>query len=306
MQAKTRVGGLFRNTGFILALAFIIGLGLPQGAPKISSSVTPLLAVTMTLSVMAVSPKLFLDFKRISRPILISLLLNYVVLGFIFIGLANLLIPEYDLWVGFVLVAAVPPAIAVIPFTHHLKGDTEFSLIGTVASYIAALFLIPLFSATFLGVNVIQPQDLLISLAQLIIIPMAIAQLLRRFGIDQKLDKYRGTIVNWCFFVVVYIIVGLNQSAFFEEPLILLRVAVIAFVTVFVLSDVVNRIAKRLGRDKPNRISLMLISTRKNYGLAAAIGIALFSDKAALPAALAMVFNIGHFIWLTTRVKKMD
>jgi len=305
MKSGKRVAGLFRNTGFILALAFAIGLSLPHGATATSPAVTPLLAVTMTLSVMGISPKVFLDFKRVSRPILVSLLLNYGVLTFSIIGLATLLIPDYELWAGFILLAAVPPAVAVIPFTYHLEGDVDFSLIGTIASYLAALVMIPVISISFLGVSLIQPEKLLITIGELIAIPLGISQILRRTGVAEKLDKYRGSIVNWCFFVVVYTIVGLNQAAFLEEPLTLLRMVIIAFASTFVIGEIVNRIARARGQDKPSRISLMLIGTRKNYGLAGAIALTIFSPRAAMPAAVAMIFAIGQFIWLTFRVKKM-
>jgi len=302
---RQRFSQLFRNMGFILALAFIIGLALPQGAPQMSPTVTPLLALIMTLSITGVSPKLFLNFKVVSRPILISLLLNYAVLTFTIIGLASLLIPDYELWVGFVILASVPPAVAVIPFTYRLDGDVNFSLVGTVASYLAALFITPLISMAFVGTSFIQPGRLLITLGELIAIPFGVAHLLRRTGVASKLEKYRGTIINWGFFVVVYTIVGLNQDAFLAHPATLLPVALIAFVSTFVLGYLVDRLARFLGRDKPNRVSLILLSTRKNYGMAAAIALAIFSPRGAIPAAVATVFAIVHFIWLTFWVKRM-
>jgi BASS family bile acid:Na+ symporter len=308
IQKVMRAGGprnLFRNAGFILALAFAIGLSLPHGAAGTSPAVTPLLALAMTMSVMGVSPQLFLDFKKVARPILISLLLNYGVLTFGFIGLATLLIPEYELWAGFIMLDAVPAAVAVIPFTYHLEGDVDFSLLGTVASYLAALAIIPAISISFLGVSIVQPEQLLITMGQLIAIPLGVSQILRRTGIAQKLDNYRGSIVNWSFFVVVYTIVGLNRDAFLQEPLILLRIAIISFLSTFVLSAIINRIALSTGKDKPGRISLMLLGTRKNYGLAAAIALTIFSPRAAMPAAVTMVFAIGHFIWLTYRARRM-
>jgi BASS family bile acid:Na+ symporter len=257
------------------------------------------------MSVMGVSPQLFLDFKKVARPILISLLLNYGILTFAFIGLATLLISEYELWAGFIMLGAVPAAVAVIPFTYHLEGDVDFSLLGTVASYLAALAIIPAISIAFLGVSIVQPEQLLITIGQLIAIPLGVAQILRRTGIAQKLDKCRGSIVNWSFFVVVYTIVGLNRDSFLQEPLTLLRIAIISFLSTFVLSAIINRIALSIGKDKPGRISLMLLGTRKNYGLAAAIALTIFSPRAAMPAAVAMVFAIGHFIWLTFRTRRM-
>lgn len=302
---RQRFSQLLRNMGFILALAFIIGLALPQGASQMSPMVTPLLALIMTLSITGVSPRLFLDSKRVSRPILISLLLNYAVLTFTIIGLASLLIQDYELWVGFVILAAVPPAVAVIPFTYRLDGDINFSLIGTVASYLAALFITPLISIAFVGTSLIQPGRLLMTLGELIAIPFGVAYLLRRTGVAPRLKKYRGTIINWGFFAVVYTIVGLNQDAFLAHPVTLLPIVLVAFVTTFGLGYLIDRLARFLGRVKPNRISLIFLGTRKNYGMAAAIALALFGPRGAIPAAVTTVFAVVHFVWLSFWVKRM-
>jgi BASS family bile acid:Na+ symporter len=303
VSASSRFASLFRNAGFILALAFIVGLVLPHGAAETSPAVVPLLALVMTMSIMGVSPRLFLDFRKVSRPILLSLLMNCVVLTLALIGLSFLIIRDYELRTGFILLAAVPPAVAVIPFTYRLGGNTDFSLVGTVACYLAALFIVPIISAVFWGTSVIQPVSLLITLGELIALPLAIAQLLRRTGIASKLERYRGTIVNWGFFVVVYTIVGLNQSAFLEQPERLLPTAAAAFISTFVLAYIIDRVSRFSGVNRASRISLILSGTRKNYGMAAAIALALFSPRAA--AAVAMVFAIVHFIWLTFWVRRM-
>jgi len=303
---RSRAELLFRNSGFILALAFVFGLFLPQGAMGAGPSLTPLLAVIMTLSIMGVSPRIFLDFKKVLRPVLFSLLLNYVVLTFTFIGLATLIIQDYDLWLGFILLAAIPAAVAVVPFTYRLEGDIDFSLVGTITTYLAAFFILPLIFTTFLGSDLIQTERLFVSLVQLVGVPLAVSQLLRRTGAASKLERYRGTIVNWSFFVVIYTIVGLNQGAFLEQPLSLMPSLLIAFVSTFVLGYVVNRLAKSRGVSKPSRISLILLVTRKNYGMAAAIALVLFGARAAVPAAVTTVLAIIHFIWLSFRVKKMD
>jgi predicted Na+-dependent transporter len=65
-------------------------------------------------------------------------------------------------------------------------------------------------------------------------------------------------------------------------------------------------VAKLLGVSKPDRLSLILLGTRKNYGLAAAVSLTFFGSRAAIPTAVAMAFAIAQFIYLTFTVKKMD
>lgn len=304
MAIRTRLGRLFRNNGFILALALVIGLGFGHGASFTRATVTPGLAVIMTLSLMGVSSTIFSDFRKLLVPTLLSVFLNYVVLSGAFVGLASLLLRDYELWIGFVLVAAVPPAVAVIPFTYHLGGNINYSLVGSVAAHLMAFVMAPFICTVFLGTNLLQPQQLLISLAELIAAPFIVSRILRLTRIAPWLEKYRGTIVNWGFFLVIYTIIGLNRGAFLEQPDALLRLSVVAFACTFAIAYVINRISKVLGAAKPNRISLAVLGAWKDYGLAGAIALTFFSSKAAMPAAVTTAFAILNFIWLTFWTKK--
>lgn len=305
MKPKTLLSRLFRHTGFILALAFVIGLSFPQVAQWTRPAVTPLLAFIMTLSVMSISPRIFMEFKRLLFPIFVSLSLSYLLLGGAFIGLSSILIHDHELWSGFVLVAAVPPAVAVIPYTYQLGGNARLSLVGTVAAYLAALVLTPMISVLFLGVSYIDPARLLISLGELIVAPLIVSQMLRKTGVAGKIEKYRGTTVNWSFFVLVYTVIGLNRETFTSEPMTLLSVSVVALMCTFLLSYLIDWTFKHFGFSKADRISFILLGTRKNYGLAAAIALEFFSPRTAIPTAVAVAFAIISFIWLTFSVKRM-
>ena len=295
---------ILSNTGFILALALVVGLLFGAGASWTKPTVTPLLGLVMMLSVMGISSEVFRRFKSLLVPIVISMFLNYVVLSGTFIGLSYLLVQDNELWTGFVLCGAVPPAVAVIPYTYHLGGNTTFSLVGVAVSYLAALLVTPSISVAFLGNNFIQLGRLLITLAELIIAPILVSQILRRVGVASKLEKFRGQIINWSFFLVVYTIIGLNREAFLGQPDILLRLSIVAFVCTFVLGYVISNVSKLLGVKKADRVSLMLLGTRKNYGLAGAIALTFFSPRAAMPSGVSTAFNILHFIWLSLWVRK--
>ncbi|MFC1903974.1 hypothetical protein ACFLW9_03735 [Chloroflexota bacterium] len=117
------IGKLFRNRNFILTLAIVLGLTLGKPAANWAQPlVLPALALVMTLSATSITSRDFTSLKKMPRPIIISLLMNYVVMGGITLLLAKWLIDDPELWTGFVIVAAVPPAVAVVPFTHILGG----------------------------------------------------------------------------------------------------------------------------------------------------------------------------------------
>ncbi|MFC2063159.1 bile acid:sodium symporter family protein [Chloroflexota bacterium] len=306
MNVKAHTIQLLKNTGFIFALALILGVSFGQGAQLVKPLVTPLLALIMTTSLLGISLRTFAEFRKLPIFIVISVLLNYIVLGGTFIGLSHVLVQDYDLLVGFVLIAAVPPAVAVIPFTYRLKGNIDVSLVGALAAYLAALVFTPIISIVFTGVNVIQPYQVILTVGELIIAPIVLALVLRRMGLAHRVEKFRSYIVNWGFFIVVYIIVGLNRDIFLTDFNTLLMLSIVSFIATFGLTFVIDYVSRKFNIDKPTRISLILLGTRKNYGLAGALALTFFGAKAALPTGVAIAFAIMNFIFLTFWVKRME
>jgi BASS family bile acid:Na+ symporter len=200
-----------------------------------------------------------------------------------------------------VLIAAVPPAVAVIPYTYHLDGNTSLSLVGSIAAYLSALLITPLVSISLLGTNFIEPMKLLTILVELIIVSLIVSRVMRLSSGLPSLEKHRGVAVNWGFFLVVYTIIGLNRDAFLGQHLILLRVSAIAFTSTFILTYLINSVAKLLGVSKPDHISLISLGTKKNYGMATAVCLTFFSARTAIPTVAA----IAQFIYLTFTIKKM-
>ena len=296
---------LFNQTSFILGLGIIFGLILPQGAPWTKLAITPILILIMTVSLIDVPSKVLLDFKKILVPTMLSITLNYIVLSGTLIGLSALLLHDDVLWAGSVLNAAVPPPVAAIPFTIHLGGNASFALIGSVVAYIASLAITPFISLSLLEATLVDPQKLLIILAELIITPLVISRLLQFTSVAPAIEKTRRHIVSWGFFLLSYTIMGLNRDAFLGEPETLLRLSLISFIASFVLAYLINITARLLKVDKATRISLVMMGTRKNVGLAAAMALTLFGPRAVMPAAVFMTINIIQFILLTLWIKRI-
>ena len=135
---------ILRNRDFLLILSILLGLLWGQGAQWTQKIVIPALAAVMTLSTMGVSGDTFRSARALVVPALAGLAMNYAVLGSVLLGLSVLLVHEEPLRAGFILMVAVPPAIAVIPFSFLLDGDSTFSLIATIGCYLGALIIMPL------------------------------------------------------------------------------------------------------------------------------------------------------------------
>jgi BASS family bile acid:Na+ symporter len=294
---------LLRSRDFILILGLGLGLLWGEGARWTNPLTLPLLAVAMTLSVMGIPAAIFHSPRSLVRPALSGVAITYLVLSGLILGMSSLFIRDRNLWNGFVLIAAVPPGVAVIPFTFVLNGNSFFSLVATMGAYLGALIITPLFALWFLGTAFINPAKLLLIMVELILLPLALSQVLVRTGASRRIEPFKGTITNWSFFVVTYTIVGLNRQVFLDQPLSLLPVALIAVSTTFLLGWAIERIGSRFRIDPTTRTSLVLLGTIKNYGLAGGLSLALFSRETAVPATVSTIFMTVYIIWLGMKIR---
>lgn len=292
-----------RNVIFLLALAG--GLLFPFAVPVTRYFILPTLALTMTISTMEIDNDVFRSPRSILLPALIGISMSYAVLGSIMIGLSTLLIRDEDLRTGFILVAAVPPAIAVVPFTGLLRGNHPLSLFGTVGAHLGGLAIIPLVLAGFLGASSFDPYKMLMTLLMLIVLPLVVSRLLIRKGIKGRVTPYRGIITNWGFFVILYTMVGLNRDLLLGGKSIVFIIAAILVSTSFILGFLIDRIGGLFRLPRETRTSLVLLGTLKNQANAGGLALTFFSQEAALPAAVSSIVMITYFVWLDFR-KRWD
>jgi BASS family bile acid:Na+ symporter len=292
---------LLRNRNFILSLALALGLLFGQGAYWTESLVLPVLALVMMLSTTSVTGSLFRSPRTWLVPLLAGIALNYVVRGGFTLILSGLVHLEQPLKSGFVILAAVPPAVGVIPFTGFLDGDMKFTLVGTLGCYLGAFFITPLILFTFLGFSPGFQVSLFITLVELIIVPLILSRILLYTGVASRIAAVKGSVINWCFFLIVYTIVGLNREAFLSRPLSLIPAVAIAVATTFVLGFLIERVG-RLIRINPKTVtSMVLLGTSKNAGFAAGLALALFDKQTAIPTTITTIFMLSYVIFLDLR-----
>jgi BASS family bile acid:Na+ symporter len=296
---------ILSNRNFVFMLAIIAGLLLPHSGVWTKSLMTPALALVMTLATVNVPNNYFLNPRALLTPSIAGILMSYLVLGGSLLCLSALLIDDKNLFTGFVLIAAVPPAVAVIPFTAILEGNTSYTLSGTVASYIAALLIMPLAFWIFMAGTFENPYKLLQIMLLLIVLPLLLSRVILYFNWQDRLTPVRGLLTDWGFFIVLYSMIGVNRNLIFSNPVIILPVAAIVFFTTFILGWIIQKVCQLCGVDKKNIISFVLQGTLKNQGIAGGLAIALFEKEAALPSAIYSIFMILYILWLDWRKPKV-
>jgi BASS family bile acid:Na+ symporter len=302
-MAKLQI--FLRNRNVIFLLAMAVGLLLPQAARVTQHLVLPALALAMALSTMEIESSVFRRPRSLIYPALLGVIMNYIILGNVIIGMAALMIRDEALWTGFVLLAAVPPAVAVIPFSVFLRGNGLLSLFGTVGAYLGALAIMPLIAFGLLRSTAFDPFKLLIAIFILIVLPLAVSRLLSQRRLKERIEPYRGTITNWSFFVVLYALVGLNRDLILGHTLTFLPVALIAFSTSFILGFLIDWVLSLFHIPKDTRTSLVLLGTLKNQGMSGGLALTLFNQETAIPSAVSTMIMIGYIIWLDFR-KRWD
>jgi BASS family bile acid:Na+ symporter len=260
----------------------------------------------MTVSTLGVTGSTFSSPRSLWGSALVGVGMNYAVLTTFILALNALLVRDTDLRIGFVILAVVPPAVAIVPFTLFLGGNNQFSLLGMIGAYLGALVIAPALAFLLLGSGIISPSKLILIIIELILAPLVLSRILLRIGLDSRLESVKGPITNWGFFLVSYAIVGLNRETILSHPLSLLPAALIAVATTFFLGWIIERIGKYFRVEPKTLVSLVLLGTLKNYGLAGGMALALFSEKTSVPATVSSVFMIVYIIWLESKKRRTE
>ena len=176
MSTRKRIVDLIQNSTSVLILSVLLGLVLPGPAGATEALVTPALMVMMAFSLTEVDLGRDIKSSASLKRGFLGIIINYGLLSGLILLLSYSL-PDESLRHGFVIMAAVPPAVAVLPMTRILKGDMSLSFAGEILSYLASLLLMPLIIYLFVHQTGISPIYLLQISIVLILIPALASRL---------------------------------------------------------------------------------------------------------------------------------
>lgn len=199
------------------------------------------------------------------------------------------------------MVAAAPPGVAVIPFSAMLSGNVLLSLFATFGAYLSAIIIIPALLLLLTEAQNFPVSQLILNLFYLVILPIILSRMLQQKKILLFLKAWKGTIVNWGFFVVISTVIGLNQVSFFQNYYNLLRISLIVFLTTFPLFYLLQFIFRKLNLKESEVVSMILLGTIKNSGFAAALAVTLFDQVVSIPGAIISAVYALYMIWLGRR-----
>jgi predicted Na+-dependent transporter len=114
-------------------LSILLGMTIPGPAQHTASLIIPALLLMMSFSLTEID----LRTKGDLHQAFVGFALNYILLSGLIL-LMSFTLENGAMRYGFVVMASVPPAVAVLPMTRLLGGDVRLSLYGEAISYLAS------------------------------------------------------------------------------------------------------------------------------------------------------------------------
>jgi len=270
-----------------LVLGLLLG-GFPAYTKEIS---TAALAAAMTLSLTNITLSQTRGKDHI-RHAGWALIINYGALTALILAIAMFF--DADIRNGWILMAAAPSAISVVPFTTILGGRTSKALFSTAVNYGVALVLMPLLTLALIG-SAVSVASLIAYILLLIVLPMALSRAVMRANLSKSANS---SMLNVSMAVLIFAVAGANRSAFTGDLSIVAAISVACVARTFASGLATETILRSMKMPKAERISYVLFASYKNLGLTATLAIALFAPIVAVPATICIVFEVVWVIFL--------
>jgi BASS family bile acid:Na+ symporter len=283
---------------FLLSLA--CGYFLPQGLPIGKGLILPALAVTITMNLLLFPRGFFRNPGALFYSSLHGNLMSYVISGSLIILSSAFLIEKQELWIGMVLVAAMPASLQSVSFAAFSSIDKDSLLTGISGTYFGALLFIPLTGICFLKYVQMNAWSISLLVLLLIFLPIALSRLVIQNNWSQAVRKHENIILNLCLFIIYYAIAANGKESLTDFSSDIAFALMIAFTATIILGFLIRKIDSCFFHEHDDKVNaLIILGTMKNCGLAGGIAMAVFNPQVALPALIFSVFTFINALWLT-------
>ena len=304
-----------------VALCIVVGVLLGQVMPSVFERLGAMevakvnLPVGLLIWVMIIPMLIKIDFSALHqvkshwRGIGVTLFVNWLVkpfsmafLGWLFVRhvfAPYLPAAQLDSYIaGLILLAAAPCTAMVFVWSRLTNGEPLFTLSQVALNDTIMIFAFAPLVGLLLGLSaIVVPWDtLLISVVLYIVIPVVLAQLLRRVllakgdaAFQQILDKM-GVYSIVALLLTLVLLFAFQGKAIVEQPLIIAMLAVPILIQVFFNSGLAYWLNRAVGEKHNVACPSALIGASNFFELAVAAAISLFGFQSG--AALATVVGV--------------
>lgn len=201
---------LLTNRNFILITSLVLAFVFGEYAVSLKSIPLYVLAFVMVFSTTSINFKHLFPVSKNIHSILLTFLIGFLAYDILILVPAWFWVPK-EYFPGFIVVAITPPGVAVIPFTHILKGDINYSIAGLIGGFLTSLIIAPVILGFFAPSGEVNIFKIVLMMVEVIIVPLILSRLLLYKRIFPIVKKVRGQVVNWGFALIIFIAVGVNS-----------------------------------------------------------------------------------------------
>jgi ACR3 family arsenite transporter len=302
-----------------VAACIVAGIALGQAFPAAVQAVGAMevarvnIPVGLLIWVMIIPMLVRIDFAALGqvkshwRGIGVTLFVNWAVkpfsmafLGWLFIRhvfAPYLPAAQLDSYIaGLILLAAAPCTAMVFVWSRLSNGDPYFTLSQVALNDTIMVFAFAPIVGLLLGIASISVpwQTLLTSVVLYIVIPVIVAQVLRRIFLSRGMfDKALALMGPWsiaALLVTLVLLFAFQGEAILEQPLVIAMLAVPILIQVFFNSGVAYALNRLAGEKHSVACPSALIGASNFFELAVAAAISLFGFESG--AALATVVGV--------------
>lgn len=315
---KSLQDNMLRNAFISIILGVLLGYIFPASKNNILNGIITVLVFGMIYPMMInLDVSKFTKILKRPKPILLSVLYNYLITLIISIIIVKLFINDQELALGFLLVMLIPGSSMSIAYTGLAKGSLEVATISLATNFILVPvtlpFILGIFSKSY---DIDIPTMLLMkTVFYVLILPMILGHFTRRSIINKKgedgfnrLKPLFGFITLICMLFVIFSIFYLKALLIINEWHIIVQLLLVTCVYMFLMLIIVTYLDKKLGLTYEEHAGIVFLSTGKNNGTAIAIAMMAFGAKVAIPAATLPLFQIIFliiYLKMTDRLKSM-
>jgi len=317
-----RIGFFERYLTLWVALCILVGIGLGQALPGLFSTIASAeiarvnLVVAVLIWLMIIPMLLKIDFASLGsvgrhwRGIGVTLFINWAVKPFSMAALGTIFIswlfapllpagegPSYV--AGLILLAAAPCTAMVFVWSNLCGGEPSYTLSQVALNDLIMVFLFAPLVGLLLGVAAVTVPwaTLLISVALYIVLPVIVAQLLRRAmiaaggmkALDGLLARL-GPVSLAALLATLVLLFGFQGEQIVAQPGVIALLAVPILIQVYLNAGLAYWLSRRFGVAWCVAAPSALIGASNFFELAVAAAISLFGLKSG--AALATVVGV--------------
>jgi hypothetical protein len=185
------------RSSIVFLIALICGIIVPQGLLAGRILILPALMIIITATLLKFPRGFFRHPGSLFYSSIPSNIMNFIFSGNFIILTGALLIKNQELWVGMVLVAAMPLSLEIILMGNLLRIENNYVFTSVAGTYLGALLIVPLVGLGFFKYTHLNYWNIIVLILCLIALPLIISRIIVDKEWDITINKYKDEIIDY-------------------------------------------------------------------------------------------------------------